>query len=293
MKHFRITFFVAFLLASCVSIEAQTEPLNQDWFAEDLEGVSELLRLLPFEKQNIEAVKTKLRSEWSVEESDLGFGGRYLSLGKGNGYTKEYVNALLYNGRVAKYEAGIESFSNEWPQIKQSIERKWKDSKGPSASLEEHGLVSRQNFDSILREYQNRLAFHLGPLKATSVPPALATAYDELTNPMNNATISGTHRSSEIDALVEAQKLDLLENVLKGGNPGARVLAALAFLELKRNGAVVRGGTLRAADTVLKLPIELHACVFDMCSRLKAADVLVWFKSDKAFPEPIPKRRRS
>lgn len=265
---------------------SQTEPLVAKWVKEDIDGVSSILELLPFEKQNIRGVKSRLTKDWHVEETDLGFGATYLELGKGRGYSKDYLNALIYEGRVVQYEAGVESHPHEWPRIKDRVIERWKKGQGPSAIEEEHGLVFRKAFDPVLAEYHARVAAGLGPLTIADVPTELLKSYATLTSPMNNSTISGTDQDDDIRALTQAKRADLLKNVLRGYNPGGRVLAAVALLELEKAGTHLTPSERNTIGVVLDLDISLHACVFDMCSDPTAREALRWFDSGLAWPRP-------
>jgi len=139
-----------FLCVAHISAIARAKPLVAEWVNEDIEGVSSIVELIPFEKQNIEGVKTRLRKDWHVEETNLGFGAKYLEIEKGRGYSKGYVHALIFNRRVAQYEPGIESYSHEWSRIRQRVIDRWKESKGPEVAEEEHGLAFRQMLDIVL-----------------------------------------------------------------------------------------------------------------------------------------------
>lgn len=283
-----------FVCAAHVSTMAQAEPLVSEWVNDDIKGVLSVVQLIPFEKQNLEKVKASLQKDWGVEETDLGFGAKYLELEKGQGYTKGYIYALIYDGRVAQYEAGIESHSEAWPRISQRINDKWKESNGPEVPMEEHGLAFRRTLANVLHDYRARVAVALGPLNDAEVPKELIKSYVTLTDPMENSTISGTHQNDEIQALLTSQRIDLLENVLRAYNPGARVLAALALLELEKSGRQLSSKTRLTANKVLHLRIGLHACFYDMCSTLTARELLQWFDSGLAFPKPkamIPRRK--
>jgi hypothetical protein len=101
---------IAFLLigSRTVASAQSSEPLEAAWVKEDIASVAIVLNLVPFENQSISLLKARLKDAWSVEEQDFGFGGKRLDLGKGNGYTKMFVEAFLFNGRVVYYELGIE-----------------------------------------------------------------------------------------------------------------------------------------------------------------------------------------
>ena len=98
---------VVILLIACSAVVTpqNTEPLQAAWVKEDIDGIAMLLKFLPFENQTIPLVKARLKDTWSVEEADFGFGGKRLDLGKGNGYTKMFVEAFLFNGQVACFSA--------------------------------------------------------------------------------------------------------------------------------------------------------------------------------------------
>ena len=114
------------LLCSNVSVAQGAKPLVPEWAKADVEGVPEVLKLFPFENQRIVALKEKLKDTWSVEEYDLGFGGKRLDFAKGNGYTKIYVESFIFNGQVAYYELGVESYSEEWPRIRDDVVEAWR-----------------------------------------------------------------------------------------------------------------------------------------------------------------------
>lgn len=227
---------ISLVLLVPVSVCGQEKKLVKEWVDEDVEGVSAIVRLIPFEQQNIEILKSQLKKNWHVEETALGFKGNYLELEKGWGYSKGYVHALIYDGRVARYEAGIESYSDEWPQIRDRVFGKWKAEKGPEVTKDEHGFVFRRTLPAVLSAYEATVGGALGRLSNASVPPEVSKYYAALIDPMENETLSGTHRNEGVEALATAKRTDLLENVLRGYNPGARVLAAFTLLEQERPG---------------------------------------------------------
>ena len=268
----------------CLSASAQKKKLVKEWANEDVAGVSSIVGLVPFEQQNLERVKSQLRKDWHVEETDLGFKGKYLELEKGWGYSKGYIHALVYDGRVARYEAGIESYSDEWPQIRDRVFEKWKAEKGPEVTEGEHGFVFRRTLTGVLAEYEANVGAILGKLTNASVAPELSKYYATLIDPMENETLSGTHRNEGVEALANAKRIDLLENVLRGYNPGARVLAAVTLLEQESGGLHLSPETHAAIGVVMNLNIDLHACVYDMCSYVTATEAFKWFDSGLAWP---------
>lgn len=93
IKKSQFILVVTAVLLVYMSTLGQKTKLVKEWVHEDVEGVSSILRLIPFEQQDIEKVKARLRKDWHVEETNLGFGAKYLELEKGRGYSKGYVHA--------------------------------------------------------------------------------------------------------------------------------------------------------------------------------------------------------
>jgi hypothetical protein len=85
-----------------ISASGQKKTLVKERLNEDVQGVSSIVGLIPSEQQNIERLKSQLRKDWHVEETDPGFKGKYLELEKGWGYSKGYVHALIYDGCLAE-----------------------------------------------------------------------------------------------------------------------------------------------------------------------------------------------
>jgi hypothetical protein len=156
----RSLLLISLLLFVQLSARGQEKKLVKEWVNKDVEGVSSIVRLIPFEQQNVERLKVQLKKNWHVEEIDLGFKGKYLEIEKGWGYSKGYVHALIYNGRVARYEAGIESYSVEWPQIKDRVLGNWEAVQGPD-----------------LTEYEAKVASTLGKMTNLYVTPELLKSY--------------------------------------------------------------------------------------------------------------------
>ena len=63
-----------------------------------------------------------------------------------------------------------------------------------------------------------------------------------------------------IDALVDAKRIDLLENALIGYNPGGRVYAAIELLRMQRMGEKLSEPTRKNIRKVMALPVKLSTC---------------------------------
>lgn len=262
---------IAFLLVSSLTIASaqSSEPLEAAWIKEDIASVAIVLNLSPFENQSISLLKGRLKDTWSVEEQDFGFGGKRLDLGKGNGYTKMFVEAFLFNGRVAYYELGIESYSNEWPRIRDDIVQAWRKTSKVEPSVTQHRIAYLKTVDSVLASYRSAVLAHLGEMKPVDVPANLRDSYNLLTAFMENSAVSDggcglppglPEGKVAIDQLIEQDRFDLIENVARGYNPGARVYAMLALLEKQKQGRGLNLETQRTIRQIINLRIPITTC---------------------------------
>lgn len=271
------------LIASRTVVSAQSnEPLEAAWVEEDIASVAIVLNLVPFEYQSISVLKARLK-DWSVEERDFGFGGKRLDLGKGNGYTKTFVEAFLFNGRVAYYELGIESYSNEWPRIRDHIVDAWRKTTNVEPSVTQHRIAYRKTVDAVLASYRTAVLAHLGAMKSVDVPAHLRDSYTLLTSFMENSAVSDggcglppglPEGKVAIEQLIEQDRFDLIENVLRGYNPGARVYAMLALLQKQKQGRELNLKTQRTIRQIVNLRIPITTCAGCFVYRETAKKVL-------------------
>jgi hypothetical protein len=235
----------------------------------DVEGTQLLLKYLPLEKQSINILKRKLKKDWAVEEIDLGFGARRITFGKGVAYTSIFIEAITINNKLATYEAGITSHSQEWPRMKAFVIETWRENEGPTFLEDEHKVYSthtiKYNYAMLKRIY----ARSLGPMRDVSIPPDLELYYQYLTNPLNDITVGNGGcgyppdiplGKEAIDALLAAKRYDLIENVLRGFNPGGRIYAVTALLEAKRNGARLSFATDLTIKRIVNSPTPISTC---------------------------------
>lgn len=277
---------IAFLLigSRMVASAQSSQTLEAAWVKEDIASVAVVLNLVPFENQSISLLKARLKDAWSVEEQDFGFGGKRLDLGKGNGYTKMFVEAFLFNGRVAYYELGIESYSNEWPLIRDYIVDAWRKTTNVEPNVTQHRIAYRKTVDSVLTSYRTTVLAHLGEMKSVDIPANLRDSYNLLTSFMENSAVSDggcglppglPEDKVAIDQLIEQDRFDLIENVARGYNPGARVYAMLALLEQQKHGRELNLETQRTIRQIVNLRIPITTCAGCLVYHETAKRVLV------------------
>lgn len=269
------------------------EPLVPEWVAKDLEGAKWIGQLMPLEKQTIGSIKKILKVDTSTEDERYGFGARRFYIGHGNGYTRFYVDAFAFNGVIGYYKTGIESDTKRWKTIRNDVIKAWRESGGPDFVETDDGLFYTQTFDEVIEEYKNTVNRHLGNLRSVEVPAELRSYYEYLIAPLEKSTIGeggcglplpGSFPSlldgrEAIDALVNANRTDLIENVLRGYNPGGRIYALLALRNLKRQGFKLSKQTQITMNKVLNLPIEVSHCMgCIVMSGLTAKDIVQYYK---------------
>jgi hypothetical protein len=112
-------------------------------------------------------------------------------------------------------------------------------------------------------------------MKPAEVPDELKKSFDYLTSPIGNRAIGDSDGEIAIDALLNAERVDLIENVLIGFNPSGRVYAALALLKLsKKNELVLTADTISTIAKVSNLDIAIRTVRGCLVSSRTAEEIL-------------------
>ncbi len=263
------------------------EPLNLEWVQNDIDGVAMLLKLIPIENQNIGVLKKQLGKVWSVDDDQLGFGGRRVRFGKGYGYSAVYIDVLTFKDKVAYYEIGVTGSFSRWNEYRVQVINAWQKNGGPEFTEKENGLTYQKKYDSVFESYYRAVADELGEMKPVTIPVYLKDAYDYLTSPLNNSYIGEgicglggpvLEGKTSIDALIEAHRIDLIENVLRGYNPGGRIFAAITLLRMKREGLKPEPEVMTTLNGVVNLDVPAATCSGCIVNRgRKAKDIVAEF----------------
>lgn len=245
------------------------EPLNLEWVQNDIDGVAMLLKLMPVENQNIGALKKQLNKVWSVDDDQLGFGGHRIRFDKGYGYSAVYIDVLTFKDKVAYYEIGVTGSFSRWNEYRVQIINTWQQNGGPEFTEKGYGLTYQKKYDCVFETYYRAVADELGEMKPVTIPAYLKDAYDYLTSPLNNSYIGEgicglggpvLAGKTSIDALIEAHRIDLIENVLRGYNPGGRIFAAIALLRMKREGLKLKPEVMTTLNRIVNLDVPAATC---------------------------------
>jgi hypothetical protein len=227
------------------------------------------MKLTPVENQNIEVLKKQLKDDWSVDDDPLGFGANRVRFSKGYGYSSVYVDVLTFENQVAYYEIGVTGSFSKWSQYRDQIVNAWKQNGGPEFTEKGYELTYQRKYESVFDSYYRTVGFELGEMLPVSVPADLKDAYEYLTSPLNNSYIGEgicglggpvLEGKTSIDALTNANRRDLIENVLRSYNPGGRIFAAIALLRMKQKGLKLDSDVSTTLNKVVNLDVPAATC---------------------------------
>ena len=217
---------------SCAALEQ--EPLRPEWLAEDYKSIELISQLASPAPLTIQAIRDILQIGDSGDEDDLGFGAIMFEFRKGNGYTALYVEGFVFKGAIGFYKLEIQSSPESWPKIRKHIINLWQHNNGPNFIECETGVVHTQTNEAVVSSYKSAVSAELGEMRRLECPNGLKEAYEKLTSPIETRAYGTTEGEMAIGALVDAKRIDLVENVLRGFSPSGRVLAAVALLKTSR-----------------------------------------------------------
>ena len=142
-------------------------------------------------------------------------------------------------------------------------------------SLKVRGITHIERDDSVLRKYQTAVAAELGEMKPAAVWAELQKSFDSLTQPMEIDCIGSGEGETAIAALVNAERFDLVESVLRGFNPNGRIYAARELLKLHKAGSrILSADTLAVIAKISNLDIQITTVRGCLVNRLDAKDIL-------------------
>jgi hypothetical protein len=275
---------LSMFVLSGVCLAQQPKKLEVAWLAKDVAAIQSIIpKLLSVESKNLEEIKATFPPNRNREGEDLGFGARKITFGATSGYTTLAIDLFTLNGGIQEYTIRVNGHSDSWPLIRSQLIDAWRKSGGPefqetSSALSYHTLV-----DPDLQAYKRAVAAQLGQMKLVQIPIELKDDYEYLISPSQNSVVGSggcgyagvtPPGKKAIDALVNANRIDLIENVLRGFNPGGRVYAALALLHLKRGGLTLSDDTLCTINKVRDLNIPIEECAGCILFHRTAKEIL-------------------
>jgi hypothetical protein len=266
--------FAAFSLTS--GVFAQVKTLNRDWLAGDIKMVGDFAGISQVKPAPYNEVERRFASNYLLGDKkiylrdayDFGFGFKRFHYQLGSGYCDFYVGGFILNGDYARYETRVDC-GHEWKQVRDPIISAWKNAGGPPFTEEHDGIFSEKSYNDVIERYKERVNSALGPMKPEQVPVELQKYYDYLIDPMENSVVGiggcgyggGTPAGKgSIDLFIAAKRIDLLENILRGYNPGGRIYAAMALLKMEEDGVKLDPKTRETIEKVANLDIDIQIC---------------------------------
>lgn len=273
IRRFLLVILLAALAHTPYAAAQEQKPLNAEWLARDFRAIELVSQLTSPSALTVQRIKDILEVRDDGQEDDLGFDTTRFDLGRGNRYTRLYVEGLTVKGRIGVYKIGIDASEN-WPLIREQVIELWKQNHGPEFTETATGIVHTETNEAVLQGYKTSVAAALGEMKQAKVPQELKEPYEYLTSALNCTAVE-RHGHVAIAALVEAERVDLLENVLRGFSPSGRVHAARELLKLHENGRLVLSmDTLSTIEKVRNLDISITVISGCILSHLTANEIL-------------------
>ncbi|MEQ1557954.1 MAG: hypothetical protein ABL933_03310 [Methyloglobulus sp.] len=231
--------------------------ISKNRLHEEIEDVEQLMQLMPFEKQDPSALKQNLMQlgyQANRDETDP-FGLNKTTLIKENHYKTMTLDLASFNGSLTSYKVNIESKPMASSRLEPHryddipldsvILSVWQKNKGKE-SWSNRGVFVEDEFEEVLQNYYQVAIAGKDELAAVNVPKDLLDDYARLVSDVLEYSAKGKddvfdnlgYLASEsemavlsaLDNLLKNDRIDLIENVLNGFNPMARV-CAIAKLE--------------------------------------------------------------
>ena len=278
------------MLSLCLHSSARSlDDVKKEWITKDVELIGRLLPALARTDPSLESLE-KIFGREPNEQNELGFGARTFSFSNPGGYTYFTVNGFAFNGKLGYYRVGVDR-SSDWSKIRTFIIQAWKVNGQLPFTERESGITYYREYGQVVRDYKEAVRLQVGELKSVTVPRRLSDAYEYLLS-LGNSSVVGSHGcdyggvdpygKTAIDQIVASGRIDLIENILKGYNPGGRMYALLALLKLRQNGTELSDETQNAIRVILNLDIGIETCSGCLHMDKRAKEIV----SDWQHPDP-------
>jgi len=272
---------------------ANTEsPLSREELLAELEDIEKLIDLMPFEKQNPEVLKQRLLADdyRMVENKHSLFGLDQIKFEKSGKHKTIYLSFAFFNSeQLAEYLVHIYPHKNDDLGLK--TRAVWLRRVGESTTKNNNEIQVYVKFADVFDEYYQTVANGHGELLSVNVPEYLMTAYEYLVSDLQDSSVGSfcykipwlAQAKCAVDQLVAADRVDLLENVLNGFNPGARIAAAI---ELTRLGSASRPDIQKTIRNLVRLNTPIKVDIEDnLTITIKAPNDIQALIEQKNVPE--------
>lgn len=257
--------------------------LNQDF-----DMIEQTRNALPPAANRINVLK-KLHSDVDPDVVDLGFDQLRISFKLRGGYSDCEFQMILYYDDLQ--ELDVKCY---WDNgASEAVDAALRNAFGPGFSIARgtaRGLgriegLAHYDFPRMKARAAERLHNELGPMNQVDVPEDLKDAFEMLMSPKVQHTVGSQCSYAGIPPpanlatrkLINADRADLLRNVLHGPNPEARVYAAWGLTRLEALSEADR----RIIDKLRHLDITMLACYG--CMTLGEPSAEVWTNFEQQY----------
>jgi hypothetical protein len=259
--------FVALLLFAQIGAAQKGEKLEKKWLALDVEMLKAIPKILPPEAQTKETLAQVLGGKGF--EQQVEFEAKLFGNGSSGGYTLLTVSVYTFRGSIVSCRISSLTSKPSWLLIKPHLIEAWNRYAQVPFQETDRGIFYEYVNEAVLREYKDSINREIGAMKQLEIPAELKDAFDYLTAPFNNVQVSNSlcgygatkvEGRKMIELFINAGRVDLIENILKGFNHGGRVYAAIALLEMKKSGVKLSDETEQTIEKVVNLKISVMTC---------------------------------
>lgn len=243
-----ILFALMILLAGVNNFAAQQpKPLDRERLAQDIANASFLARVPEIGVDSLASIRAALGPPDSITENGFGLTIFHFPGNEPRGYTKIGLTVFALGDKILRYRVAISAPSDHWWPIHIQLMDAWKKNTRLEAKETDSSLYFEREFSEVLTAYRAFQIAEFGEFKDLPVPAELIERYRLLSSPSKEVVVGDAcgygggppEGKKGIDVLVQAGRLDLVENLLSGPNLGGRVYAALALLQLEREGTTL------------------------------------------------------
>jgi len=254
------------------------------------EAIIRLSDLIPNDKINSIEALLKIHEGKYIRQYDWDFGAHKIMIARQFGYLRVFIEVIALDHKIGFSKISITKLSPElWSSFRKAFE-----------DLETHDSVQfteRKYYIDYQYAFNEIAAFHyqsvsdqLGPMSQIDIASDLKNAYEYLVSPFENSEVSETgcgyateipEGKAAMDILIKNDRVDLIRNVLRGYNPGARILAAITLLRMQRHGLELEPETINTIRVVGELRTPINVCEGIIKEGAKGKDVMRAFLDGK------------
>ena len=255
-------------LANTSACLAETEKsLTEDQILIELKDVENLVTLLPFEDKAPEVIKQNLINYGYTLKADYTskFGFRSFTLIKKSRLKHMRLRFQFYKNELYRY--GHEIILNGHLELHERMLDVWKHNNGPIEKWDKDYEADGWYFDvdttnpSVLDAYYQAIAAgqeEVFPVVAPEDDMFYYVLFVDCDSECGYRPTGWPYWEQLLDKWVFTNRLDLVENVLHGYNPSARIAAAKSLLKMQAKGFSLSKDTKDTIVKITKLNIPIY-----------------------------------